>query len=127
MDAKPSHKRMKGTGSTTNKQCKVWCLSAAQGIQDVASTMSEIVGTLNGMIKPEPSQTSASVAFPSNKCSEAIKAIQQDKFFSKEDFCDIMGILMLNPEVGSVYLDIDHPDAHTCYLQKQLEHYRNVM
>ena len=115
----PPHKCSKSATSAGRELRKCW-VTAGDALQDMAGTMSDMKDTIQVITNPTPSSLL-------DKHTPVIKAIKENEYLSLDNFGDIMMLLTDNHEVGSVYLAIDDSEQRTCYLQKQLKHYRKTM
>ena len=88
----------------------------------MAEKMGGIMESLEAIANPKTPTHSTML----EKCTTAIKAIQNNEYLDLDDFSNIMMLLTTNHEIGNIYLAIDDAKRCTYYLQKQLECYCKV-
>lgn len=109
------HKWSKSTATTISEACKHQP-TAGKGMEGIATEVGGIKEVLCDFLNPSSS-------IEQEKCAPAIKAIQENEILSRSNYGDLMLLLTDKHEVGSIYLTIDDPKDHMCYLEKQLECY----
>ena len=98
-------------------------MTVGEGLDNVGDKMGGILETLNVIAHPNKLGHST---LP-DKYIPAIKVIQQNELFTKDNFADLWLLLTDKYEISSIYLAIKNFKQHTCYLQKQLEHYCKIL
>jgi len=100
------------------------CISAGEGLTDVAKSMEVSMQTITdsiiNAIQPKTAHGSSSKV-------AAISAIKNDKGLSENEFNEAAEMIMGNAEAATMYLAIKNPAACTQFLQLQLQSPQQVI